>query len=118
MKETVSIHCDGSHMPGTSLGGWGAVIRWRDRRWEVGGFIRANSATNAEYLAMNKALRAIPAGHPVIVFSDALGMVTKNKRRLAHAGIRLIWQTDTGHPDHQTAHCIAKAFMTEERDAR
>jgi ribonuclease HI len=109
MTDPVFIFCDGSHSSGTRIGAWGAVIRWRTYRWEIGGEMFANSANQTEAAAVTNALQAVPPSVPAIVFTDAQGLAIRHDKRPLRDGVHIVWKR-ARCDDHKAAHNIANRY--------
>jgi ribonuclease HI len=112
MSDPVFIFCDGSHTTKTRIGAWGAIIRWRTYRWEIGGGMFAHNSEETELAAVLNALKAVPQGVPAIVFSDSQNIVLRHEKRFYREGVHLVWKR-ARCDDHMGAHSVANRYRRE-----
>jgi ribonuclease HI len=111
----ILIAADASLDHVVGIGGWGAVILYKGRRWEIGDGMFAQSSTEAETKAILMALKAVPPGVPAVVYNDNQGVVAAHFELFEQRGIRLLWRQDK-HADNWTAHCLARKHMKAKRE--
>ncbi len=71
MNQLFRIYTDGSSIGNPGPGGWGAVIIQRNERREMSGAFPWTDISEMELLAAVEALRSIPAGARIELFSDS-----------------------------------------------
>lgn len=71
MKQQFRIYTDGSSLGNPGPGGWGAVVVQRNGRREMSGAFLWTDISEMEVLAAVKALRSIPTGSRVELYSDS-----------------------------------------------
>lgn len=103
----VLLFTDGSHTTGDTAAGWGAVIRWKGRAWRLGGSMRSTGSANAEFVAIEKALMAVPLGHPCILFTDDGALVERHWQRFWYGRQVALVRMRRHHPDIAAAHRLA-----------
>ena len=67
----VEIHTDGACSGNPGPGGWGAVMRWRDRVRELSGYEPSTTNNRMELLAAITALETLKRPMKVRVFTDS-----------------------------------------------
>ena len=70
-RDTVDIHTDGACSGNPGPGGWGAVLRWRDRARELSGFEPATTNNRMELQAAISALETLKRPMMVRLFTDS-----------------------------------------------
>jgi ribonuclease HI len=105
------IYADASFDHHAKVGGWGAVITHRDRKWEIGGGLWVNSSDQAELHSIMWGLRAIPPSHPVTVFNDCKGITDQWAPRLQQRGILLRWASEDYHPHMRRVDRLARHHL-------
>lgn len=71
MNQLFRIYTDGSSIGNPGPGGWGAVIVQRNERREISGAFPWTDISEMELLAAVEALRSIPAGARIELYSDS-----------------------------------------------
>lgn len=71
MSQLFRIYTDGSSIGNPGPGGWGAVIVQRNERREMSGAFPWTDISEMELLAAVEALRSIPAGARIELYSDS-----------------------------------------------
>jgi ribonuclease HI len=71
MNQMFRIYTDGSSIGNPGPGGWGAVIVQRNERREMSGAFPWTDISEMELLAAVEALRSIPAGGRIELYSDS-----------------------------------------------
>jgi ribonuclease HI len=71
MNRLFRIYTDGSSIGNPGPGGWGAVIVQRNERREMSGAFPWTDISEMELLAAVEALRSIPAGARIELYSDS-----------------------------------------------
>ncbi len=71
MNELFRIYTDGSSIGNPGPGGWGAVILQRNEMREMSGAFPWTDISEMELLAAVEALRSIPAGARIELYSDS-----------------------------------------------
>ena len=71
MSQLFRIYTDGSSIGNPGPGGWGAVIVQRNERREMSGAFPRTDISEMELLAAVEALRSIPAGARIELYSDS-----------------------------------------------
>ncbi|MEO8725925.1 MAG: ribonuclease H [Acidobacteriaceae bacterium] len=71
MNQLFRIYTDGSSIGNPGPGGWGAVIVQRNERREMSGAFPWTDISEMELLAAVEALRSIPAGARIELYSDS-----------------------------------------------
>ena len=71
MNQLFRIYTDGSSLGNPGPGGWGAVIVQRNERREMSGSFPWTDISEMELLAAVEALRSIPAGARIELYSDS-----------------------------------------------
>lgn len=71
MNPLFRIYTDGSSIGNPGPGGWGAVIVQRNERREMSGAFPWTDISEMELLAAVEALRSIPAGARIELYSDS-----------------------------------------------
>lgn len=70
-KDAVVIHTDGGCSPNPGPGGWGAVLRWKDRERRLRGGEPETTNNRMELTAAIRALEALKGDAPAIVNTDS-----------------------------------------------
>jgi ribonuclease HI len=70
-EDRVAIHTDGACSGNPGPGGWGAVLRWRERTRELSGFEPTTTNNRMELLAAISALEALKRPMTVELFTDS-----------------------------------------------
>jgi ribonuclease HI len=101
MESTFHIFTDGSVIGNPGCGGWAAVLTSGDKIWEMSGSSPWTTISEMELLAAVEALRSIPAGSSVQLYSDSElligGMLFHIRHWQAHE-----WRNSRGAPlQHQ-----------------
>ncbi|HUV69338.1 MAG TPA: ribonuclease H [Terracidiphilus sp.] len=101
MERTFHIFTDGSVIGNPGSGGWAAVLTSGDKIWEMSGSSPWTTISEMELLAAVEALRSIPAGSSVQLYSDSelliSGMLFQSRHWQAHE-----WRNSRGVPlQHQ-----------------
>src|SRR5271169_2173396 len=71
MEGTFHIFTDGSVIGNPGFGGWAAVLMSGGKSWEMSGSSPWTTISEMELLAAVEALRSIPAGSSVQLWSDS-----------------------------------------------
>ena len=71
MRSTFHIFTDGSVIGNRGCGGWAAVLTSGGKSWEMSGSSPWTTISEMELLAAVEALRSIPAGSSVQLYSDS-----------------------------------------------
>ena len=78
-RDRIVIYCDGAcsgNQSATNVGGWGAVLRYKDKVKEIFGGERNTSNQRMELTACIKALEAVTSNHiPVDIYSDSAYLI-------------------------------------------
>jgi ribonuclease HI len=69
--DPVHMYTDGACKGNPGPGGWGVLLRWRERERELFGGEAATTNNRMELRAVIEGLRALKARAPVIVFTDS-----------------------------------------------
>lgn len=68
----ITIHTDGSYLPGKNVGGWAAVIENMGRVHKASGYMQVDDSNLMELVAAVKSLEAIERGKDVLLFTDSM----------------------------------------------
>ena len=71
MSERVVIHTDGGCSPNPGPGGWGAVLRWKDRERQLRGGEADTTNNRMELTAAIRALEALKEGAAAVIRTDS-----------------------------------------------
>ena len=70
-RDSVVIHTDGGCSPNPGPGGWGAVLRWKDRERRLRGGEPETTNNRMELTAAIRALEALKDDSPAVVNTDS-----------------------------------------------
>lgn len=71
-ENAVTIHTDGSYLPGKNAGGWAAVLEDEDGVSEVSGFMQVDDSNLMELIAAVKSLEVAGKDRDVLLFTDSM----------------------------------------------
>jgi ribonuclease HI len=92
MTETVDIYTDGACSGNPGPGGWGAILRHKEREKELFGYDPATTNNRMEMTAVIEALRTLKRPTPVRVHTDSQ-YVQKGMTEWIHGWKRRGWKT-------------------------
>ena len=101
MESKFRIFTDGSVIGNPGSGGWAAVLMSGDKSWEMSGSSPWTTITEMELLAAIEALRSIPAGSSVQLYSDSELLISGMLLHIRHWQANE-WRNSRGAPlQHQ-----------------
>lgn len=143
--DAVEIFTDGACLGNPGPGGWGAILRWRDKSREISGGEPATTNNQMELTAAIAALEALRRGMRVRLYTDSM-YVRDGITRWIHQWKRNGWRTaarkpvrnvelwqrldaamaahdvdwhwvrgHSGHPENERADALARAAAAEAR---
>jgi ribonuclease HI len=71
MEDRVHIYTDGACRGNPGIGGWGAILRYRDREKEIYGAERATTNNRMELMAAIQAIESLTRGCDVTLTTDS-----------------------------------------------
>lgn len=92
-EKAVTIHSDGSYLPGRNAGGWGAVIETDEGVRKTSGFMQVDDSNLMELVAAVKSIEKVGKDKDILLFTDS---------RFVFNGVRELSQTRAAgwrHPD-------------------
>jgi ribonuclease HI len=101
MTNLVRIFTDGSAIGNPGPGGWGAVLIQGEKRREMSGACPWATISEMELLAAVEALRAIPCGTQVELYSDS-ELLIHGMRGFVFRWRSQEWRNRRGSPIHHT----------------
>ena len=143
--DVVEIFTDGACLGNPGPGGWGAILRWRDKSQEISGGAPATTNNQMELMAAIAALEALRGGVRVRLYTDSMyvrdgitSWIHQWKRNgwktAARKPVRNVelWQRldaamaahdvewrwvrgHSGHPENERADALARAAAAEAR---
>jgi ribonuclease HI len=147
-EDAVEIFTDGACLGNPGPGGWGAILRWRDKSREISGGEPATTNNQMELTAAIAALEALRRGMRVRLYTDSM-YVRDGITRWIHAWKRNGWRTaarkpvrnvelwqrldaamaahdvdwhwvrgHSGHPENERADALARAAAVEAKAGR
>ena len=97
LKKEVEIFTDGACSGNPGPGGWGALLRYRDREKELSGFEAHTTNNRMELTAVVEALKALKEPCRVIVYTDSR-YLKDGISRWIHTWKRNGWKTAARQP--------------------
>lgn len=80
MNRTYCVFTDGSAIGNPGPGGWGAVVVHGTERWEISGGFPRTTVSEMELVAAIQALRSVPLGGRVELYSDSQYLIYGMRR--------------------------------------
>ncbi len=97
----VLIHTDGSALNNPGPGGFGAVLRFKDKVREISGGFRKTTNNRMELLACIEALKALNGNREVVLYSDSKYVVDAVIKGWAKKWKRMGWmRNSTDHAEN------------------
>ncbi len=95
---TIEIYCDGACIGNPGPGGYGGIVLFADRVFELGGFAAQTTNNRMEMTAALKSLEALtPEQGDIVVFSDSQ-YVVKGITEWIAGWVRKGWKNAAGQP--------------------
>lgn len=71
MTKDVRIYCDGACSGNPGIGGWGAVLLWKETRKEISGALPFTTNNRMELTAAIESIKAIKRDLPIAIYTDS-----------------------------------------------